>query len=158
MVRIGTRAVISVDGKPMLATHWDGYPASLGRDLLNSDKSVKAVIEVAKAHTIDSADASLLDTLNGERIRQLAEKHQLTVQEIKAGIRRGNVISADDCEIADIGLHRDLAEFQYDIRGKTVFFRPLDGWWPEALKHTAEFKRLGLKAIAGRREELPVPG
>jgi hypothetical protein len=59
VVRIGTRAVISVDGKPMLATHWDGYPASLGRDLLRCDKSIEAVIEVAKAHTIDSADPQL---------------------------------------------------------------------------------------------------
>jgi hypothetical protein len=88
VVKIGTRAVISVDAKPMLATHWDGYPASLGRDLLRCDKSIEAVIEVAKAHTIDSADASLLNTLNSERVTHLAEKHQLTVQEIKAGIRR----------------------------------------------------------------------
>ena len=79
MVNIGTRAIISIDGKPMLATHWDGYPASLGRDLLNCDKSVKAAIEVAKAHTIDSADTSLLDTLNAERVTLLAEKHQLPV-------------------------------------------------------------------------------
>ena len=118
----------------MLATHWDGYPSSLGRDLLNCDRSIEAVVEVAKAHTIDAADALLLDALNGERVALLAEKHLLTAQEIKAGIRRGNVISADAHEIADIGLHRDLAEFQYDIRGKTVFFRPLDGWWPESLR------------------------
>jgi len=60
----------------MLATHWDGYPASLGRDLLNRDKSVKAVIEVAKAHTIDAADAHLIEMLNRERVEQLALKHQ----------------------------------------------------------------------------------
>jgi hypothetical protein len=151
VVRIGTRAVISVDGKPMLATHWDGYPASLGRDLLNSDKSVKAVIEVAKAHTIDSADASLLDTLNGERIRQLAEKHQLTVQEIKAGIRRGNVISADDHEITDLRIYGDLAEYHYDLCGKEVYFRPLDGWWPESVKQAAEFKRLTARDVLTER-------
>jgi len=40
----------------MLATHWDGYPTSLVRDLLNCNKSVKAVIEIARAHTIDAAD------------------------------------------------------------------------------------------------------
>ena len=111
----------------MLATHWDGHPASLGRDLLSCDKSLKAVIEVAKAHTVDAADPQVIETLNRERIRELAQKHHLSVQEIKAGKRRGNVICADDFEIADIGLHRDLAEFQYDIRGKTVFFRRLDG-------------------------------
>jgi len=79
VVNIGTRAIISIDGKPMLATHWDGYPASLGADLLHCNKSIEAVIEVAKAHTIDSADTSLLDTLNAERVTLLAEKHQLPV-------------------------------------------------------------------------------
>jgi hypothetical protein len=64
------------------------------------------------------------------------------VQEIKAGKRRGNVICADDYEIGDIGTHRDLAEFQYEIRNKAVFFRPLDGWWPESLTNAAEFKLL----------------
>ena len=134
--------MISIHGKPMLATHWDGYPASLGLDLSNCDKSVSAVVEVAGAHTIDAADPQLLDELNRERVSQLAEKHQLPVQEIKAGKRRGSIIPADDFEIADIGLHRDLAEFQYDVRGNEVFFRPPDGWWPESRKRAAEFKRL----------------
>jgi len=126
----------------MLATHWDGYPTSLGRDLLNCDKSVIAVIEVAKAHTIDAADPEILEILNRERISLLAEKHQLSVDEIKAGKRRANAIYADDFVIADIGLHKYLAKFQYDIRGKQVYFRPIDGWWPEALRKAAEFRRL----------------
>jgi len=145
VVKIGTRAVISIEGKPTLATHWDGYPTSLGQDLLNCDKSIEAVIEVAKAHTIDAADPSLLDTLNRERVSQLSEKHQLTVEEIKAGKRRAKVNCADDYEIADIGIYRDLAEFEYDIHANQVFFRPLDGWWPEALKQAAELKLLSEK-------------
>jgi len=132
----------------MFATHWDGYPASLGRDLLNCDRSIEEVVDVAKAHTIDSADSSLLHTLNDERIRQLAEKHQLTVEEIKVGKRRGNVISADDHEIHDLKLYGDLAEYQYDISGKQIYFRPLDGWWPDALKHAAEFKLLTETEVA----------
>jgi hypothetical protein len=158
VVKTGTRAAISIDGKPMLATHWDGYPTSLGRDPLNCDKSVKAVIEVAKTHTIDSADASLLDTLNAERVTQVAEKHQPSEWEIKAGIRRGSVISADDYEISDIGTHRDLVEFQYDIRGNAVFFRKLDGWWPESLKQAAEFRRLTAIEVAGCRAKFAVRG
>ena len=63
MVKIGTRAIISIDGKPMLATHWDGYPTSLGADLLRCDKSIEAVIAVAKAHTIDAADRQLFASL-----------------------------------------------------------------------------------------------
>jgi hypothetical protein len=152
VVNIGTRVIISIDGKPMLATHWDGYPTSLGADLL-CDKSVKAVIEVGKAHTIDAADAQLVETLNWERVEQLARKHQLSLQEIKAEKRRGNVICADGYQIADIRVHRDLAEFQYDIRGTEVYFRPLDGWWPESLKQDAEFKPLTAKAAVSSRAE-----
>ncbi len=132
----------------MLATHWDGYPSSLGRDLLHCDRSIEGVVEVAKAHIIDSADASVLETLNAERIKHLAEKHQLTVQEIKAGKRRGNVICADDYEIANIGSYGDWAEYQYDICGKDIHFRPLTGWWPDSLKHAAEFKLLREKEVA----------
>ena len=132
----------------MLATHWDGYSASLGLDLLHCDKSIKAVVEVAKGHTIDSADALLLDMLNHERIRQLAKKHQLTVREIKAGKRRGNVICADDHEIADIRIYGDWAEYHYDLCAKEVYSRPLDGWWPESLKHAAEFKLLSERDVA----------
>jgi hypothetical protein len=145
--KIGTRAIISIAGKPMLATHWDGYPTSLGRDLLNCDKSVKAVIEVAKAHTIDAADPQLIETLNRERVSQVAEKHQLTVQEIKAEKRRGNVVCADDHGIADIRTYRDLVEFEYDIGGNEVFVRPLDGWWPESLRNAGEFRLLTAKEV-----------
>jgi len=82
-----------------------------------------------------------------------AKEHQLTVDEIKAGARRGNVICADDYEIADITTYRDLAEFQYDIQGSEVFFRPLDDWWPESLRKVGEFKRLTAKAVASSRAE-----
>jgi len=143
--------MISIHGKPMLATHWDGYPASLGRVLLQCDKSIEAVIEVAKGHTIDAADPEFIDGLNRERVTLLAEKHQLSVQEIKAGKQRGNVISADDHEIHELNIYADLAEYQYDIRGNEVFFRPLDGWWPEALRKAAEFRRLTAKALASSR-------
>lgn len=111
----------------MLATHWDGHSASLGRDLLNCDKSIRGVIEVAKTHTIDAADRQLLDALNRERVTQLAEKHQPSAPEIKAGKRRGSVICADDFVIADLRTYGDLVEFQYDICGEIVFFRRLDG-------------------------------
>jgi hypothetical protein len=137
----------------MLATHWDGYPSSLGADLLHCDNSLSTVIQVAKDHTIDAVDSSLLDTLNGERIKQLADKHQLTVQEIKAGKRRGNVISADDHEIADLRIYGDLAEYHYDICGKEVYFRPLNGWWPESLNQAAEFKLLTEKQVGENRAE-----
>ena len=153
MVKIGTRAIISIEGKPMLATHWDGYPSSLGLDLLHCDRSIKAVVEVAKSHTIDAADAWLIEMLNRERIKQLAEKHLLTVQEIKDGKRRGNVICADDHEIVDIRIYGDWAEYHYDLCEKEVYFRPLDGWWPDSVKHAAELKLLTAKEVAHSRIE-----
>ena len=111
------------------------------------------MIEVAKAHTIDAGDPQVIESLNRERVEQLAEKHRLSAEEIKAGKRRGNVICADDFEIADLRTYRDLVEFEYDIRGDSVLFRPLDGWWPESLRNPGEFKRLTAKAVAGRRAE-----
>jgi hypothetical protein len=94
--------LISKDGKPMLATHWDGYPSDLGLDLLGCDKSIKAIIRVAKRHTIDAAHSSLREELNKVRVKELAKKHRLTETEIRDGKRRGSVICADDYQIGDI--------------------------------------------------------
>jgi len=111
------------------------------------------VTELAKAHTIDAADPQLLEALNRERVTHLALKNQLSVDEIKAGKRRGNIISADDHEIADLRIYGDLAEYHYDLCGNEVDFRPLDGWWPESLRNAAEFKRLTAKEVASGRAE-----
>jgi len=52
--------------------------------------------------------------------------------------------------IADIRTYRDLAEFEYDIRNNDVDFRPLDGWWPEALKRAGESRLLSEKGIVAK--------
>jgi hypothetical protein len=75
------------------------------------------------------------------------------MQEIKAGMRRGNVICADDHEIDDLRIYGDLAEYQYDISGKEVYIRPLDGWWPESTRNGAEFRLLTAKEVASCRTE-----
>ena len=134
--------MISKDGKPMLATHWDGYPSSLGRELLNCDKKIASVIEVARRHTIDAAHRSIHEDLNRERIKELAEKHCLIEEKIRNGIRRGNIIGAEDHEICNIDNYGDWAEYQYDIRGEEIYFRPLSGSWPESVEHASEFKLL----------------
>ena len=126
----------------MLANHWDGYPASLGMELLHCDKTMGAVIEVARKHTIDAAHRSIHEDLNRERMKQLAQKHRLTETEIKKGKRRGNVICAEDHGISDIDHYGDWAEYQYDIRGKEIYFRSLSGSWPESVEHASEFKLL----------------
>jgi hypothetical protein len=153
VVKIGTRAIISINGKPMIATHWDGYPASLGLDLLHCDKSIKRCSEVAKSHKIDAAEAWLLYMLNLERVKQLVEKHHLTEQEIKTGTRRGNVICADDCEIDDIRNYGDWAEYEYDLSEKDVYFRPLTGWWPDSVRGEDGFKLLTEKELADSQPE-----
>ena len=139
---MGTRALISINGKPMLATHWDGYPSSLGLDLLSCDKSLGAVIRVAESHTIDAADSSLREGLNLKRIKDLSEKHRLTEKEILEGKRRGAVIVAEDYEIGDIKEYGDWAEYENDIRGEVVYFRAFRGPYPESLENPEAFKIL----------------
>jgi hypothetical protein len=146
VIRIGTRALICIDGKPYLATHWDGYPSCLGLALLNCDKSMSAIVEVAKIHTIDAAHDSILEKLNRDRIKNLSKKHRLTHAEIKAGKRRGCVICAEDYEIGSIDNYGDWAEYQYDIRGQEVYFRPLGGFYPKSVDKASRFKMLTKEA------------
>jgi hypothetical protein len=131
---MGTRALISIDGKPMIATHWDGNPENLGVQLSVVKPTIENIIEVAKKHTIDSANRSILRELNNERIRMLMEKHKLTREKIIKGFRRGNIIGAEDYDIGDIKNYGDFAEYQYDIDSKTgkIKFRELHGSWNNA--------------------------
>ena len=142
MIKIGTRALISIDGKPVIATHWDGYPSCLGFNLLHCEKSLRKIIQVAKRHTIDSADSMILEELNNERVKMLANKHCLTQAEIRVGKRRGSIICAEDYEICDIKNYSDWAEYQYDIRGNEVYFRALEKSWPESGRKASDFKLL----------------
>lgn len=52
---MGTRAMISINGKPIVTTHWDGYPENLGLDLLKVG-SESDIIDVAKKYSINSVD------------------------------------------------------------------------------------------------------
>ena len=146
MIRIGTRALIWISGKAFLATHWDGYPSCLGLELLNCDKTVPAIVEVAKQHTIDAAHDSILEKLNRDRTKTLAIKHRLTQSEIKSGKRRGCVICAEDYEIGRIDAYGDWAQYQYDIRGQEVYFRPLSGFYPKSIDKAGRFKMLTKEA------------
>lgn len=149
---MGTRALISISGKPMIATHWDGYPSALGNDLLQCDKSVGAIIRVAEGHTIDAADGSLRKALNRERVKKLSQKHHLTQKEIREGKRRGPLIMADDHEICDIVNYGDWAEYQYDIGGNEVFFRRLRGRYPGSLEGAPKFERLTREVVESEIE------
>ena len=118
----------------------------MGLELLNCDKIVPAIVEVAKDHTIDAADIAILEELNKDRVKTLAKKHRLTQAEIRAGKRRGCVICAEDYEIGRIDNYGDWAEYQYDIRGQEVYFRPLNGFYPKSVNKASRFILLTEKA------------
>jgi len=117
-----------------------------GLGVFNCDKSVPAIVEVAKEHTIDAADIAILENLNRHRIKTLAKKHRLTQAEIRAGKRRGCVICAEDYEIGIIDSYGDWAEYQYDLRGQKVYFRPLSGFYPKSINKARRFKLLTKEA------------
>jgi hypothetical protein len=137
--KMGTRALISIQGKPMIATHWDGYPSSLGLDLFRCDKSLGAIIQVAESHTIDAADGSIRAELNQKRVKELSQKHHLTEEEIRQGNRCGSVICAGDYEVCDLKEYGDWAEYEYNIRNGEVFFRRLIGPYPDSLKRISGY-------------------
>ena len=154
MIRIGTRALICINGKPLLATHWDGYPSCLGLELLNCDK--RAIVKVAKEHTIDAADIAILEELNRDRVKTLAKKHRLTQAEIRAGKRRGCVICAEDYEIGSIDSYGDWAEYQYDVRGQEVYFRALSGFYPKSIDNAGPFKQLTYDEVKNNKAWLAI--
>ena len=143
---MGTRALITKNGKPFIATHWDGYPTGLGADLLNK-KTISEIIKVAKKHQIDFADSSVQKNLNAERIKYLAKKHNLSIAEIKKGTRRGNITEAEDWEIETIKGYGDWAEYQYDLRNGKWYFRQLSGAYPQSLKSAGDLKPLTKEVI-----------
>lgn len=128
---MGTRAIISKDGKPFLATHWDGDPESLGKELERT-RTAEQIISVARKHTIDSASPPVMKTLNAVRLRMLMRKHKLSLEEIKKGVRRGNIIVAEDYEIGNIKNYDDFAEYQYNLKNGKWEMRELHGEWKKA--------------------------
>jgi len=127
---MGTRAVIKVDGKPMFATHWDGYPDSLGSDLVDlKKKSLASVLRVAKKHTIDFASPLFRKELSEVRLRSIAKRHKMPLEKVRKGWRRGNITTVDDYDVGAFRRYDDWAEYEYDVDTKTgkVKVRPRTG-------------------------------
>ena len=101
-----------------------------------------AIVKVAKEHTIDAAEHTILEGLNRHRIKTLAKKHCLTQAEISAGKRRGCVICAEDYDIGSMDNYGDWAEYQYDVRGQEVYYMPLSGIYPKSIINAGPFKQL----------------
>lgn len=145
MVKIGTRALISINGKVIIATHWDGYPSSLGMDIIDCDKSLKAVVEVAKKHMIDCCHSLIKEELKKDRDIKKLVKNSKRKAVFIPDVRIGPGVNGEDFEIDDIERYGDSAEYQYDIRGKEIYFRALKGTYPKSFETAEAFRLLSKK-------------
>ena len=154
---MGTRAMISFDGKPGIATHWDGDPGCLGQHLLEC-ADVTAIVYAAAKHSIDAIDYTIVDAERFimERFKAIADKanacpgkpgttrKKYTAKSLlKLYVEDGKQVSfammaSDDYPIGAIADYGDWAEYQYDVRKAEdgtlkVFVAKLHGEWnPEA--------------------------
>lgn len=118
---MGTRAIITIDEKPLIATHWDGYPDGLGNGLINA-KTIADIVAVADRKTIDFAN------LNLPEIRSHLEIRKAHIENKKDW----GIISAEDWDIGSIENYGDFAEYQYDLHQYSWRVRSLSGKWPES--------------------------
>lgn len=144
---MGTRAIITMNGDPIIATHWDGYPEGLGEDLkgIMPDTTIEAIIAVAEKHSIDFIRNDIGEKVKAQRLNELVKKHNLSLAEIKEGKRRGAVTGNDDYEIGDIAIYDDWAEYQYDVRPDGIYCRELHGTWQQH-RASDDWTRLGGEA------------
>lgn len=166
---MGTRALISKNGKPIIATHWDGNPDSLGRHLKNV-KTDEKILEEASKHSIDSIDKSFAPDTPFTVYDEDSKKYRTTyfpktdkeMIEIakRVGLVAKNISTKDALEqgfgtsnsegtiklasVSDLGdNYGDWAEFQYDFKDGEWFVRPLEGsWTKDKEKSKVGFKKL----------------
>jgi len=157
---MGTRALISKEGEPWIATHWDGYPSGLGADLLEAGATDKAIIAVAMKHTIDAAGGRARTVANKVRFKHIADKankgiklnsdkKRYTVADIEKLDKDGmqlsfNLMCAGDYSVANISDYGDFAEYEYNFVDGVWKYRSLSGCCPESRK--GRFKKLTKKA------------
>ena len=134
---MGTRAVIKF-GPIFIATHWDGNPDSLGRDLAELRvKNLESIVNVAKKHTIDCASQKVVDMVSNERFAQIAAKTKgkYSVAQLKELNKEGRYVTfgvqtAGDYPIWTFKGYSDFAEYLYDISSTgQVKYAKLDGEW-----------------------------
>jgi len=162
---MGTRALITLNEKPFIATHWDGYPSALGADLLAATKPngssqpeqiIKAeIINVAAEHTIDFAVPEVQVLCNAKRFQEIAAKTdgKYTADDLAKLHTEGKQITfgvqaAEDYPIGNIENYGDWAEFQYDYSEGKWRFRELSGAYPDSLSDAAPLKKLTKKICA----------
>ena len=153
---MGTRALITINQKPFIATHWDGYPSALGKSLLGITNR-KDIIATAEERNIDFACAEVCKKVNKKRYAEIAAKtkgtkREYSAMEIEQLDKEGKnlmfgVMGAGDYPIGSIRNYGDWAEYQYDLQDGKWYFRPLSGSYPQSLEGADKFKRLTQKAI-----------
>jgi hypothetical protein len=147
---MGTRAMILFEGKPMLATHWDGDPSSLGKSLLKAkSKTPLGIFKASGQYSIDWANPKFAPSkpiITGGGLEQRgkkwirlkkttyfarsdAETNRLITEKI--GKDAGTANSSGTIKITDAyGNYGDFAEYAYNIRADgTVEVAELSGEW-----------------------------
>jgi len=126
---MGTRAMISIDGNPFVATHWDGYPSCLGKNLLmcgiGGIISPREILDVASDHSINFADEEHLKDANQLMIDRLKENGQY-----QRGY--GWLAQENDQFVHSIKEYGDFAEYQYDFFQGRWRFREVNDEWTKA--------------------------
>lgn len=143
---MGTRAIILFKGKPLVATHWDGYPkGGLGDELRAAKpKTVSEILRIAEKHTIDSADLSRpeLGRLQTARFRKISRKTkgEYSVEDLRKLQKKGKEIhfgiqTAGDYPLGSLDDYDDFAEYAYNIdeHGHVKSY-PLHGTWKQNRK------------------------
>jgi hypothetical protein len=122
---MGTRAMITIDKKPFVATHWDGYPSELGKDLSRA-KTKEAILKQAVKRSINSADKSVLKEANKLAIERIKKMPKNTRAGYEWALKSGKFVD-------DIKNYDDWAEYEYDYDTKTGTWmvRERDGSWRE---------------------------
>jgi len=155
---MGTRAMIRIDGKDFVATHWDGHPETLGKELVSLPvKNKKTILSVAKKHNIDSASAEIHSKLNKERIESISKNQKLSASEVKKGIRRGDIIAIEDYEVGFIKNYGDFAEYIYDVRDNSVYVAEGHGDYDATKKAEKEGKLKWKRYVGGKSGTLTKP-
>ena len=150
--------MIRIDGKDFVATHWDGYPEGLGKDLASLPvKNKRAILSVAKEHNIDSASDEIHSELNKKRIESISKEHKLSTSEVKKGMRRGDIISVEDYEVGFIKNYGDFAEYIYDIRDNSVYVAEGVGDYDATKKAEKEGKLKWKRYVGGKSGTLTKP-
>lgn len=166
VIKMGTRAVIKFEGKPMLATHWDGYPESLGAELVAiKDKTPEKVIKVASLHNIDFISPKftpkkklvvpkqIYNMKTGKYVKGQLITEFLTDEEMDRRNIQGTFIPTKGkterkySTIAPMSQYGDFAEWEYDIKDGKVLARRIVGSYPDK-KAESSWKSLPTQASA----------